>query len=626
MGDGTPASRPPPGNPAAPASPLRIFTRVVAGEGTPGGPSTGPRDGLAASPGSAFGNPPEDAAGRAAKVAPRMGRQSAHYHPLPTHWCGYGSSPGSAGSPVTPDSGGAAHQVPLAGIARSPASYMAEAPHPPPAPARDHGPSRAKLGVGHGPAGSPYGQGGGSASDAFGPAAGLDWAGDRPGSRTSYRSGSQQAESSPMDQQEYGGHFLPPPVPPGTLAARPGASRGTIGASRHHPSASMTSLHYSYSAGSPVAREPGTTPLTPVPLAPSTSMPMTSSTASSPALGAAGESPDGTHGEDIVRRYFGRPQAQPPQPWAPPPLPQPWAAPTGTSPLSKSSSGSSAADEAASSIVYRRAVSSGDLPTLDELRGALRSPDDGGDISTTSFLSHDLVESPLEALVRRLTIELFQLYVSEDRQKGRGGGKPGSGGPPAGGPARAVLADGYEDIAESLSRVLDPLSTDDGYVQQFRLGPSLDSGSTTPAVTMDGYFVPHAAGSRNVTPTSAVAAVAAAAASAGPQLIPRPRPRHRQLERTWMEEALIKARRVSTIDETAGEAILQGLNMESTARSPMYSAVSQRTTCVPGLEAYRAGSPPLPPGGDMGPLIPRSTRRGHAQPQGVSGEARAAPP
>ncbi|KAJ2767620.1 hypothetical protein IWQ56_003258, partial [Coemansia nantahalensis] len=183
-------------------------------------------------------------------------------------------------------------------------------------------------------------------------------------------------------------------------------------------------------------------------------------------------------------------------------------------------------------------------------------------------------------------------------------------------PARAALADGYEDIAESLSRVLDPLSTDDGYVQQFRLGPSVDSGSSTPAVTMEGYFMPHGPGSRTVTPTG----MAAAGVGSQQNPIPRPRPRHRQLERTWMEEALIKARRVSTIDETAGEAILQGLDMEGAAGAPRYGAASLRPVGALGAEPRRAGSPLAGgSGGNLGPVIPRSTRRGHAQPQAVPG-------
>ncbi|KAJ1799382.1 hypothetical protein LPJ59_001870 [Coemansia sp. RSA 2399] len=42
----------------------------------------------------------------------------------------------------------------------------------------------------------------------------------------------------------------------------------------------------------------------------------------------------------------------------------------------------------------------------------------------------------------------------------------------------------------------------------------------------------------------------------------QPRPRHRLVQRTWMEEALLKARRVSTIDENAEETILQSLDQE----------------------------------------------------------------
>ncbi|KAJ2825551.1 hypothetical protein IWW50_002799, partial [Coemansia erecta] len=602
MGDGSSGSRSTSGNLGGPASPLRIYTRVNNSEHREDH-SPGPRDGSALL-GSAFnraddggsehGSRPSSshaAAGRTGKAAaPRGGRHGTHYHPLPSHWRGHESSPSSMGSPVTPDSGGSEdigmqRMLPLVSSMSSQVAYTPE-PFRPFHNSHSYNSTRARPGHDQ----SLYALG-----DSYGSVSSLNWTNDRPTSTHSYRSTEQSAHlndaqaESPLESPSYNGRF-PPAL--GALAARSGAAQRSAlgvhtGPSRHHPSASTSSSHYSYGMNSPPIRGPGTTaqsfkePTTPLPDA----------TAASPLAGAGGEAP-AAQSEDIVRKYFGlqrqhtggdaaaRQQAVP-----------------SSSPLSKSGSGSSAGDEASGSIVYRRAVSSGDLPTLEELHRTMQGS--GGNDDSKSFLTQDLVESPLEALVRRLTIELFQLYVSEDR-KNTGSKEAGM----------QVLGQAEEDdIAESLSRVLDPLSTDEGYVQQFRLGPSLRSGSTTPAVTMDGYFMPQKAGG---------------AAEAGPSDV-RPRPRHRQLERTWMEEALIKARRVSTIDENAEELILQSLELEgavvSEATPP--SLLSMATSVVDSLKATSPHE-----GTDVAQFgAPRVARRGQALHLGVGAgsEARGQP-
>ncbi|KAJ2119746.1 hypothetical protein IW147_005629 [Coemansia sp. RSA 720] len=596
MGDSGSGSRSTSGNLGAPASPLRIYTRVNGGEHKDDF-SPEPRDAnamLGASnrtveDGSEHGSRPSSshaAAGRTGRAAaPRSGRHGTHYHPLPSHWRGQESSPSSVGSPVTPDSGGSEEigmqrMLPLVSTL---SSQMAYTPEPFRPFHNSHTYNSIKTRPGREP--SLYALG-----DACGSVSSLDWANDRPGSTHSYRSVEQSAHlndvqaESPLESPGHNGRF-PPAL--GALAARSGAAQRSAlgvhtGSSRHHPSASTSSSHYSYSMNSPPIRGPGATaqsfrePTTPVPDA----------TAASPLPGAS-EAP-APQNEDIVRKYFG---LQRQHTGDAPARPQ---ASSALSPLSKSGSGSSTGDDASGSIVYRRAVSSGDLPTLEELHGTMQGSTGGSDSS--NFLTHDLVESPLEALVRRLTIELFQLYVSEDRKNTNSRDSNGL----------ALGQAEEEDIAESLSRVLDPLSTDEGYVQQFRLGPSLRSGSTTPAVTMDGYFMPNA--------TSNVA-------EANPSDV-RPRPRHRQLERTWMEEALIKARRVSTVDENAEELILQSLELEIAAGHDTAPSLLSMATSV--VDSVKATSPHEST--DVAQFgAPRVARRGQALQLGMSGEARGLP-
>ncbi|KAJ2629675.1 hypothetical protein H4R22_003179, partial [Coemansia sp. RSA 1290] len=532
MGDGSSDSRSTSGNLGAPASPLRIYTRVNNND-IPEDHSPGPRGAAHALLGNAFSRPVDDesdhgsrpssshkAAGKGSRAAavPRAGRHGGgHYHPLPSHWRGQDSSPSSVGSPVTPDSGGsedpgAPRILPLVS---STGSQVACTPEPfrPYHNSHSYNTVKSRGGRDQSPASTFYAQVG-SMGDAFGSVSSLEWPNDRPGSTHSYRSTDQtgnfhasdaQAES-PADSPGYNGRFVPAL---GALAARSGAAQRSAlgvhtGPSRHHPSASTSSSHYSYGMNSPPVR--GMSAFGSFKDNPSSPLP--EATLAVPCSAADGEAPVTGQSEDIVRRYFGL-QRQPPQQPASQQSPQ-----SALSPLGKSSSESSGGDEASGNIVYRRAVSSGDLPTLEELHGAMQ-----GNVGHAEFLTHDLVESPLEALVRRLTIELFQLYVSEDRKK--------SNGPLQQQQQMQLSTNDEDDIAQSLSRVLDPLSTDEGYVQQFRLGPSLRSGSTTPAVTMDGYFMPQAA---------------SGAAEPGSNDV-RPRPRHRLLERTWMEEALIKARR-----------------------------------------------------------------------------------
>ncbi|KAJ2162654.1 hypothetical protein GGF46_000527 [Coemansia sp. RSA 552] len=625
MGDGTPGSRSTSGNLGHPASPLRIYTRVgSAGEHAAGDRSPGVREPANSLLGSAFARPPDDgssdhgsrpgsghrrqgepsaAAARTGRAAPRLTRHPGHYHPLPSHWRGHESSPSNVSSPVTPDSGGSEdgpmRALPLTSSAGSQATYTPE-PFRPFHNSSDYNSARPRPSRGQSPAASPYMQVG-MLGDAFGSVSSLEWANDRPSSMQSYRSTEQTGAAhpgeglppeSPLESPSYTGRF-PPAL--GALAARSSAQRNKLGVhtgpSRHHPSASTSSSHYSYSMNSPPIRGTGTAAQSFGSREQSSSLPTTAVTLPSP--DTAGEPSAALQGEDIVRKYFGL-QRQPGGESSSESTRQQATA----SPLSKSPTGSGAGDESTGSIIYRRAVSSGDLPTLEEMHNAMQASAGGGE-----FLSHDLVESPLEALVRQLTIELFQLYVSEDRNNSKS-------------TARQRGQDDDKDIAETLSRVLDPLNTDDGYVQQFRLGPSLRSGSTTPAVTMDGYFVPQTAGG---------------AAETGPgDVRPRPRPRHRLLERTWMEEALIKARRVSTVDENAEELILQGLDLDSPASSSpeIPSLQSMATSVVDSLKV--AGSPTggsdlaqfSPPAG----APPRVAKRGQALQQGISGEGRGVQP
>ncbi|KAI9477367.1 hypothetical protein LPJ55_001760 [Coemansia sp. RSA 990] len=609
MGDGSSDSRSTSGNLGAPASPLRIYTRVNNND-IPEDHSPGPRGAAHALLGNAFSRPVDDesdhgsrpssshkAAGKGSRAAavPRAGRHGGgHYHPLPSHWRGQDSSPSSVGSPVTPDSGGsedpgAPRILPLVS---STGSQVACTPEPfrPYHNSHSYNTVKSRGGRDQSPASTFYAQVG-SMGDAFGSVSSLEWPNDRPGSTHSYRSTDQtgnfhasdaQAES-PADSPGYNGRFVPAL---GALAARSGAAQRSAlgvhtGPSRHHPSASTSSSHYSYGMNSPPVR--GMSAFGSFKDNPSSPLP--EATLAVPCSAADGEAPVTGQSEDIVRRYFGL-QRQPPQQPASQQSPQ-----SALSPLGKSSSESSGGDEASGNIVYRRAVSSGDLPTLEELHGAMQ-----GNVGHAEFLTHDLVESPLEALVRRLTIELFQLYVSEDRKK--------SNGPLQQQQQMQLSTNDEDDIAQSLSRVLDPLSTDEGYVQQFRLGPSLRSGSTTPAVTMDGYFMPQAA---------------SGAAEPGSNDV-RPRPRHRLLERTWMEEALIKARRVSTIDENAEETILQGLESAALPAGPEPSLLSMANTVVDSFKDF-----PQDSNADVAQFSssasgpPRIAKRGQALQLGMSG-------
>ncbi|KAJ2852618.1 hypothetical protein IWW36_000247 [Coemansia brasiliensis] len=633
MGDGSSDSRSTSSNLGAPASPLRIFTRVNNSDSIPEDCSPGPREAAHALLGNAFSRSADDESdhgsrpssshtaavgksSRAVAAPPRAGRHGGgHYHPLPSHWRGQDSSPSSVGSPVTPDSGGsedpgAPRILPLVSSAGSQVACTPE-PFRPYHNSHSYNTVKSRGGRDQSPASTFYAQVG-SMGDAFGSVSSLEWTNDRPGSTHSYRSTDQpgnlhasdaQAES-PADSPGYSSRFVPAL---GALAARSGAAQRSAlgvhaGPSRHHPSASTSSSHYSYGMNSPPVRGMSAfgsfkDPSSPVPDA--TAVPVST---------ADGETPVAGQSEDIVRRYFGlqrqfvgseAPARQPLQQQQKQPQSQ-QSPQSALSPLGKSSSESSGGDEASGNIVYRRAVSSGDLPTLEELHGAMQ-----GNVGNAEFLTHDLVESPLEALVRRLTIELFQLYVSEDRKKSNG-------------PLhqqqqqqqQQLNPNDEDDIAQSLSRVLDPLSTDEGYVQQFRLGPSLRSGSTTPAVTMDGYFMPQAASGAAETGSNDV----------------RPRPRHRLLERTWMEEALIKARRVSTIDENAEETILQGLEAAISPAGSELSLLSMANSVVDSFKdfSHQDSGANVAQFSSPAPGPPRVAKRGQALQLGIAGEARGA--
>ncbi|KAJ1812051.1 hypothetical protein LPJ75_003848, partial [Coemansia sp. RSA 2598] len=535
----------------------------------------------------------------------------------------------------------------------------------------------------------------GALREAFGSTSSLEWTNDRPASTYSCQSAdtnnhgylSEIQAESPLDVPAHGGRF-PPSL--SSMAARPSAMRGALtvhhGASRHHPSASTSSSHYSFAVGSPPIRGAGSTAQFSSSKDPSQQSSQPATALSPPALGAADEPPT-AQSEDIVRKYLGlqrrsassssavhasdflsgqtQPPPQPlsqsqsqPQPQqnkqpqqqqkqqsspmlsssSPAPfMPRPPAVSTqGANAVAADGIASPVEEESTGSIVYRRAVSSGDLPTLEDLHEGMQSSLASGSLDNRSFLTPDLVESPLEALVRRLTIELFQLYVSEDRRKSIKGlpaahaapGVTDDAGSGAGdqpqGQRRHLNSqpqqqqqqqqrhkqqqqdvgneyEGFDDVDES---------TRNGYVQQFRLGPSMRSGSSTPAVTMDGYFVPHKA------EPVAGAAAAPAASLAGPATEGevRPRPRHRLIQRTWMEEALLKARRVSTIDENAEESILEALAQtadfgSSMLNAPVMPATRSDTSKTPspvGRDDLAQFSP------DVSAGAPRVAQRGQA--------------
>ncbi|KAJ1666922.1 hypothetical protein EV178_001836 [Coemansia sp. RSA 1646] len=474
---------------------------------------------------------------RSGKQAQRVGRQAAQYHALPSHWRDHESGSSSTASPVTPEGaeGGVQAYTTIrdANAARVAAKQAAG------------GRGQNSPGVS-----SPRVQQVGALREAFGSASSLEWGGERPGSSYSMLSAEAQAESPLETAQGAAGSRFPPAL--SSMAARTTMRNalGVHGAGRHRPTASMSS-QYSMGMQSPTVRAGS-----------ASSQPPT--TAVSPATDSAPQN------EDIVRKYFGL-QRRAPSAASTPPLPPPAqaavVAPAAAAPAAGAStdvrtkpsqkrqkqvpgqgvgSGIGSGDDSGS-MVYRRAVSSGDLPTMDTVKGGAKLFAAGED--GREFLTPDLVESPLEALVRHLTIELFQLYVNEDRKK------------TADSAAQSKARDqDKDDSPESLgASIQTALSLGGGepeYVQQFRLGPSLRSGSTTPAVTMDGYFVPQKPDSENKE-------------SADTQ---QPRPRHRLVQRTWMEEALIKARRVSTIDENAEESILQSLDQElAKGKSPPFA-------------------------------------------------------
>ncbi|KAJ2457270.1 hypothetical protein GGI03_006146, partial [Coemansia sp. RSA 2337] len=475
----------------------------------------------------------------------------------------------------------------------------------------------------------------GTLREAFGSASSLEWNNDRPGSSYSCQSTDQagpgyvseiQAES-PLDIPAHGGRF-PPSL--SSMAARPGAGRSALAShtgnnSRHHPSASTSSSHYSFSVSSPPSRSTGSAATQfSAPKEAMVAIPSSGQTATS-SRGASNEV-HGLQGEDIVRKYLGlqrravsatnanvatnvagssdraavdsvsktqqlhlQKQRQQHRLSSTPSITasQPQDVPSQAAPILATLGASSVSPDDASSgsIVFRRAVSSGDLPTLEE--PGYGSLSNGSMADSRSFLTPDLVESPLEALVRRLTIELFQLYVNEDRKKtaetAQSQQNPSEhqlSTVKSNASSQFVEEDEFVIVGGRRSSAVESNSTaaasaaaaapGDGYIQQFRLGPSLRSGSTTPAVTMDGYFDPQAT-------TPAAAGVDSVDA--------RPRPRHRLLQRTWMEEALIKARRVSTIDENADEAILQSLEQDVVGFSPLLA---------PNMPAAMSDTPKTP--------------------------------
>ncbi|KAJ2789793.1 hypothetical protein GGI18_002195, partial [Coemansia linderi] len=686
MGDGTSGAYPTSGNPGNSASPLRIFTRVnsngggLSGEQTPDEASPRPREATKAGLNSAFSQPYDeagDAAGRpppagarpGAKAAPRVGRHGAHYHPLPSHWREHESGSSGIGSPVTPEGAG----DDMAGISRTVGPSVGgssqtlqnsmhgggEGPRSFHSPRDYYQQGKAKTTTGQSPIVSPRLHIG-TLREAFGSASSLEWGNDRPGSSYSCQSTDQtgpgyvsemQAES-PLDIPGHGGRF-PPSL--SSMAARPGAGRSALGSqtgnnSRHHPSASTSSSHYSLSVSSPPSRNAGAS-------AGQFSAPkesMHSGPMASGSRGASGEA-HGLQGEDIVRKYLGlqrravsaananvvgsvgregvadvaarshqlqmqkkrqqhRLSSTPSISGNPAQEPANQAAPTDTVSTSPD-------DVCSGSIVFRRAVSSGDLPTLEGPGGGSLSS--GSVADSRSFLTPDLVESPLEALVRRLTIELFQLYVNEDRKKaaemaqrqqgqGAGQGQHQASTVKSNASSQFAEEDEFVLVGERRPSGVGPgcpaaATPGDGFIQQFRLGPSLRSGSSTPAVTMDGYFDPQA--------TSA----GEAGSDAGEA---RPRPRHRLLQRTWMEEALIKARRVSTIDENAEEAILQGLDQDQ-------DAVGGSPLLAPSMPAAAADAPKARPplgGEDLSQFSMEPPLEQRIAPRGGAAGARGPPP
>ncbi|KAJ2665405.1 hypothetical protein IWW48_000294 [Coemansia sp. RSA 1200] len=458
------------------------------------------------------------------------GRQGAAYHALPSHWRDQEPMSSSTASPVTPE-----------GAAK------------------------------HAAATSPRVQQIGLQREAFGSASSLEWvAGDRPDSSYSMLSATEAQAESPLETAPSGssaGRFLPALS---AMAART-TMRNKLGvhnSSGKHRQTGSVSSQYSTGRQSPVVRV---------------------GSASSAAADAPPQS------EDIVRKYLGLQRRAPSASSTPPPLPAVASSYSSSAAAAAAvASGASGepsaksvpqqhqqqplpqqeqpAGQDAEGVVYRRAVSSGDLPTMDGAKSSVRhfaSGDDGQE-----FLTPDLVESPLEALVRHLTIELFQLYVNEDQKKKRTAAAAGQQRQPV--ESKGEDDAGLANLGTSIQSALGGGGPE--YVQQFRLGPSQRSGTATPAVTMDGYFVPQE--------PEAGAAESAADAQ------PKPRPRHRLVQRTWMEEALIKARRVSTIDENVEEAILQSLDQQLADGE---LAATNDTSASSTLPAANDLSPPFAP-------------------------------
>ncbi|KAJ2593967.1 hypothetical protein H4R99_005942 [Coemansia sp. RSA 1722] len=709
MGDNSSGTRSKQGRQGSAGSPLRIYTRATDGNGAQDNTVSKTREAATEHLSSAFSRPYDaesasginggdaQAAGKANRVAPRVGRHGAPYHPLPSHWRELESGSSSVGSPVTPDSGGgddllvARSLQPMGQSVSQPGAASTSQPvaltidpsrsyHNP----RDLQQAKAKA-LGQSPLASPRIQIG-ALREAFGSSSSLEWSNERPGSTYSCQSTDVNAHGylseiqaeSPLDAPAHGGRF-PPSL--SSMAARPNAMRGALtvhhGASRHHASASTSSSHYSFAVNSPPIRGAGSTAQFASSKDPSQQTGHGATALSPTSLGVADE-PATAQSEDIVRKYLGlqrrsasasgaaqavdllqtqtqqqqkaRHQQQSPMlPSSSSPVPahpKPSAiAPRGPSASAATTTASSAdsaggpVEESSGSIVYRRAVSSGDLPTLEDLHESMQSSMASNSFDNRNFLTPDLVESPLEALVRRLTIELFQLYVNEDRRKsGKGQAVDDARHPHPQTQAQAQAQsrthmqhskqqpqprqqakqpgggdeyEGFDDVDDSIRA---------GYVQQFRLGPSMRSGSSTPAVTMDGYFVPHKAEpTASASASATVAATAAASAESTAESEARPRPRHRLIQRTWMEEALLKARRVSTIDENAEESILEALTQDSDFGSSMLNA-----PVMPAAHSDASKTPsPVgrddlaqfnlnPPAGDAATGAPRVAQRGQA--------------
>ncbi|KAJ2636130.1 hypothetical protein GGF40_003190 [Coemansia sp. RSA 1286] len=612
MGDNSSGTRSKQGRQGSAGSPLRIYTRATDGNGAQDNTVSKTREAATEHLSSAFSRPYDaesasginggdaQAAGKANRVAPRVGRHGAPYHPLPSHWRELESGSSSVGSPVTPDSGGgddllvARSLQPMGQSVSQPGAASTSQPvaltidpsrsyHNP----RDLQQAKAKA-LGQSPLASPRIQIG-ALREAFGSSSSLEWSNERPGSTYSCQSTdvnthgylSEIQAESPLDAPAHGGRF-PPSL--SSMAARPNAMRGALtvhhGASRHHASASTSSSHYSFAVNSPPIRGAGSTAQFASSKDPSQQTGHGATALSPTSLGVADE-PATAQSEDIVRKYLGlqrrsasasgaaqavdllqtqtqqqqkaRHQQQSPMlPSSSSPVPahpKPSAiAPRGpsasketataTATASSADSAGGPVEEPSGSIVYRRAVSSGDLPTLEDLHESMQSSMASNSFDNRNFLTPDLVESPLEALVRRLTIELFQLYAE-----------------------------------------------------------------------------PTASASASAT----VAATAAASAESTAESEARPRPRHRLIQRTWMEEALLKARRVSTIDENAEESILEALTQDSDFGSSMLNA-----PVMPAAHSDASKTPsPVgrddlaqfnlnPPAGDAATGAPRVAQRGQA--------------